>query len=233
MTIKHEFVSNIADSGADDLLKPSHWNADHYIMYPLVLGDIDNNITIEADGSIRLNGSGTAFDDMLGAITSIKVLGTGVSLNAEEQTIDFTPGANLGDYAWISYQLKHAWKKGSSIGPHIHWEQKSNAIPNFLIRYRWQANGQQKTTSWTDYKCTTTAFPYVSGVLNQICYGDALAPPAGYSMSDILQVRIYRDTTNASGIFSGADNYAGDASITSQDAHLELSQIGSRSEYVY
>lgn len=192
---------------------------------------MEKGFTSEFHNSFRGSNRETSWDDLIGAITSIQVQGTGVSLNAAEQTIEFTTGANLLDYAWISYQVKHSWKNGSVCGPHVHWEQTNNATPNILIRYRWQRNGQAKTTAWTDYKCNTNAFTYSSGTLNQISFGTGVTPPSGYSISDILQIRIFRDNANASGVFTGADAYTGVFSITSGDTHLELDSDGSRQEY--
>lgn len=190
-----------------------------------------NATIVEADGTVKFIGDATVWGDLLGAITAIKVLGSGVSINDAEETIDFTTGASLSDYAWVSYQLTHAWKLGSDIYPHIHWEQTSNAVPNFLIRFRWQKGGNAKTTTWTDYVCNTPAYTYVSGTLNQICYGAAITPPAGYQLSDIIQTRIYRDNSNASTAFAGADGYTGTVSITGADIHVEKDTVDSRTQY--
>lgn len=190
-----------------------------------------NATVIEADGTLTFKGTATVFDDLIGDISSLQTTGSGVSLNGTEQTMEFTTGANLSDYAWINAQVSHKWKAGSDVFPHIHFEQTSNAVPNFLIRYRWQKEGGTKTTAWTDYKCNTLSFTYVSGTLNQIAYGAAVTPPAGYSVSDIIQYRIFRDNSNASGVFTGADTYSGVASITSTDIHYEIDTVGSRSAY--
>lgn len=187
--------------------------------------EIDNN------GNMQFIGGATVFDDLLGDITQIKTLGTGVSSNNTENTLDYTAAAVTTDYAYINYQVSHQWKAGSGIYPHIHWEQNQNATPNWLIQYRWQANGQAKTTAWTNYKCTTNAYTYVSGTLNQVSYGAVVTPPAGYSLSDIIQFRIIRDTANTSTLFAGADAYTGVASITGADIHLERDTVGSKTEY--
>lgn len=191
-----------------------------------------NNSTFEADGSLLFNGTATVYDDLLGDITQVTSVGTGVSLNTTESTLDYTAVANLNDYVIVTYQLSHKWKLGTTIFPHIHWQQTSNAKPNWLIQYRWQKNGQAKTTAWTNFRCNiNNAFTYVSGTLNQISYDTGIVPPAGYSLSDIIQFRVIRDTANASTVFAGADPYTGVASITGIDIHFEQDTIGSRTEY--
>jgi hypothetical protein len=171
------------------------------------------------------------FDDLLGDITQVKTSGPGVSLDTTESTIDFTTASNLSDYVLVNYQLSHKWKAGSDIYPHIHWKQNSNTTPNFLIQYRWQRNSQAWTTAWTNLKCNTSVFTYVSGSLNQIADSATITPPSGYSLSDIIQFRILRDNSNTSTLFTGADAYTGDAEITGVDIHFEQDTLGSRSEY--
>jgi hypothetical protein len=199
----------------------------------LRMGSGNTNYTqFEDDGTMVAVGDATCYDDLIGAITAVQVLGTGVSLNATEQSMDFTAAAAYStDYGWFSFQMKHAWAAGTTIHPHLHWEQASANVPNWLMEYRWQINGGTKVTAWTKYKTNTPAFTYVSGTLNQICSGGAITPPVGYSLSDILQFRLYRDTSNASGQFTGADPYSGTVKVTSVDIHIQIDMLGSHTEY--
>jgi len=191
-----------------------------------------NGLTVESDGTIKFDGTATVFDDMFADITKVKVQGTGLTSNEAELTIDFSVAAQLDDYAIVVYQMSHKWKGGSPINPHFHWVQASNSVPNFLIQYRWQKNGQSKTTAWTNHKCNTSnAFIYSSGSLNQITFGADIISPANYGISDVIQVRILRDTQNASGVFTGLDPYSGTVAISSVDFHFEIDTEGSRTEY--
>jgi len=127
--------------------------------------------------------------------------------------------------------MGHNWKIGTTIYPHIHFEQDNNAIPNFLIRYRWQMNGEAKTTAWTDYPLTTTAFTYTSGTLNQIVHSGGLTPPVGANLSDTIEFQIFRDNANNSGAFAGSDPYSGAVDLTFIDIHYEQDTLGSDSEF--
>lgn len=197
------------------------------------IGTDTDYVEFATDGSMEMVGSATVFEDLSSSTSGLIVSGVGVSVNGAESRIDYLASANTSDYSWTGYQMRHAWKPGSTLNPHIHWEQAANNIPNWLIQYRWQTNGDAKTTSWTNYKCNTPVFTYVSGTLNQICHGAGLTPPGGYGLSDILQVRIIRDTGNTSTLFTGADPYSGTVGITSSDCHMELSRTGSRTEYAF
>lgn len=198
----------------------------------LTIGSEASNIEFNANGEPIARGDGTFWDDMQGSLSSVKTIGPGVTLNDAEQTIEFSTLANLSDFAWISHQLPHKWRLGSSLNIHIHWEQTSAAKPNWLARYRWQTNGAPKTTIWQDLILDQAVFPYTNGTLKQISHGIPIAPPAGYGMSDILQVSLFRDNANTSTLFAGVDTYAGIASVVSEDVHIEIDTNGSRSEFV-
>jgi hypothetical protein len=194
--------------------------------------DTTNFTKFEADGTMVMNGTATVFDDLTGDITRTQTGGTRVSILNAENAIVFTDSAITTDYAIFSYQMSHKWKAGSVIFPHIHYEQTTANVPNWLIQYRWQRQGTTKTTSWSNYKTNTSAFTYTSGTLNQIGYGAGITPPTGYSMSDIVQIRLIRDTNNSTGVFAGADPVTGSVSVTAADIHLEYDSLGSRTEYV-
>lgn len=195
-------------------------------------GGASDYTQFEADGTMVAHGDATTWRDELGDITRIQVSGIGISVDGAENTMDFSTTANLSDYVYANYQINHDWKSGTAANIHIHFLQTNNAVPNFLIEHRWQKNGAAKTTAWTRAICTTLAFTYTAGTLNQIAYlSGGIAAPVGYGISDILQIRIYRDNANTSGLFPGADAYTGDAEVTSADIHLECDTLGSRSEY--
>ncbi len=199
---------------------------------PAQLGGAANYLEILADGTIRLVGDATVWDDITPGIAAARTSGPGVSVNLDEMTLDFVTTANLSDYAVLPFQLLHKVKAGSAVYPHVHWWQAQDHTPNWLMQYRWQRNGQAKTTAWTNYKCNTNAFTYVSGTLNQLSYGAAIAAPADYGISDILQIRLLRDSANASTLFAGADPYTATVAATSFDPHVEIDSLGSASEYV-
>ena len=198
----------------------------------LRFGSQSSYTEFEDDGTMVASGSATTWDDMNGSALQLKVLGTGLSISNTENTLDFTTAADLADYAFDNYQVRHTWRIGSMIRPHIHWQQVQNNIPNFLFQYRWQTNGGSKTTAWTNLKCNTTAFTYTSGTLNQISTTTGITPPAGAGLSDVIQLRVLRDNANASGVFTGADPYTVTASILFVDIHIESDTLGSRQEYI-
>lgn len=189
---------------------------------------------IEADGTIISKGEATCWRDELESL--IKAASNNpasrLAYDFVEGTLDYKTNATTADYATMNIQINHDWKAGSSVEPHIHWFQSQDNIPNWLLEYRWQINCEAKTTAWTRVPWAANACEYVSGEIIQITSFGLIAPPVGYSTSDILQLRFIRDTNNASGLFAGADPYTVDAKGLSADVHIEVDMFGSRQRYI-
>ena len=176
--------------------------------------------------------SSRAWRDELSDAISLQQVGPGVSRNTTDGTVEFTTAANLSDYIYVNVQLNHDRAFTSNIFPHIHYFQDQNAVPNFLLQYRWQINGAAKVTAWTNLIAQTLAFTYVSGTIHQIAATvSGIASPTGSTVSDIVQFRIYRDNANNSAAFAGADAYTGTVGLLAFDVHLELDANGSMAQY--
>lgn len=192
-----------------------------------------NYADFDTDGTLVFYGDSTAFRDEFGPLIGAKLESPSSKIvtNAAEGTITFKDSANLSDYVSMPVQINHDAKAQSDVYPHIHWWQASANIPNWLIQYRWQQNGAAKVTSWTSVKYASHAFTYSSGTLNQITAFGALSPPASTGVSAVLQLRLLRDTGNASTLFTGADPLTGDVDAMFYDVHIEVDMLGSHEQY--
>lgn len=194
------------------------------------------------NGTIRYHGNARPWRDELGDILQIQKQGAGITANVTECTVDFDYNAayhatpTSADMLYKNVQLNHDKDLSVMVYPHIHWFQAKNYAPNFMYGYRWQINAGAKTTAWTLIKANNLAFSYVSGTIHQICYSAGIAVPVGSNLSDILQIRIYRDTGNVSGLFAGACPYntGGNASaqLMSFDTHFMIDSHGSDEELI-
>jgi hypothetical protein len=194
-----------------------------------------NYTEIEADGTIKFHGNATVFrDEMNDLITKLKNNPSDKLVNnLEEASVTYKNNATTADYAVMSIQLNHDRKNGAAVYPHLHWWQSSVNMPNWLLQYRWQRNGQAKVTDWTYLKWTENAAAWVSGTLNQITRFGSITPPSGDNVSDILQIRLIRDVADASGEFgSTAETSPIDQDAVSLDVHIEVDTVGSRQEYI-
>lgn len=186
------------------------------------IGDPTNYAKFEADGTLVLKGDATGWEDVGKEAVNLRQVGTGVSINSTESTVEFNTISNLSDYMFVNVQLNHSWEVGSVIYPHLHTESTSTLVPNWLFQYRWQIRGGNKVTTWTNLACNTALFT-LDGVVNQQVIAPAgITPPVGAGISDIIQFRILRDNANNSGVFSGADPLNAVASIVSFDVHIKI-----------
>lgn len=191
---------------------------------------INTNFAIETDGTLRVDGNATTWDDLRVTLDKgadaarLKDVGIGgIQIWHFEE--------NRDDAMSFTVQLPHTWKEGSRIYPHIHWMPKSAASGNVEWQFEY---------SWANYNSSTPeAFPSVSTLTSIGSTGStSLAhritsfddtgggiDGTGKKISSILICRIRRDAGNVN------DTYAGDVGALYFDIHIEINTMGSRSEF--
>lgn len=199
-------------------------------------GDVvgGNYTEFESDGSMTAVGDATCYLDEFSQLIGqrLESPSSRIIQSASEGAVYFKDTTVLGtDYIGMTIQFNHDWDY-SAIYPHLHWWQASANVPNWILQYRWQVNGSAKSTSWTNVAVASHAFTYSSGTLNQISAFGSIDAPSGAGVSTMLQMRITRDTTNASGLFAGADPLTGDVYGVFFDVHKQVNRLGSRQQYV-
>ena len=203
------------------------------------IGDITGGdyTHIQTDGTIRAYGAATCYRDELQSVTAAQLTSPAGDFqqNIPEASVTAEATARYPtDYLTTNWQLNHDWALGTSLHPHIHWWQTSTNMPNWLLAYRWQVNGSAKTTAWTLLPWMSNASTWSAGTLNQITGFGAIVPPVGYGqVSDIIQIRLYRDVTNVSTLFTGAgETLPIDQDVVNLDVHIEVDMLGSAQEYI-
>jgi hypothetical protein len=182
---------------------------------------------------IRMTGNGCPWRDEFGSLVGAQKKGARITNDLDEGTVKFTDACQIADdWVLINTQLNHDFDMTTAISPHLHWFQASANVPNWLIEYRWQKQGSAKTTAWTKVKYSGHKATYTAGTINQITEFTDISVPVGVAMSDIVQVRLQRDTDNDSGEFGGADPLVGDAIAVFFDIHIKINSHGSQQEYV-
>lgn len=208
----------------------------------LKIGGASNYTNFDTTGHQTMVGNARPWRDQLTDALQLQQNGAGVARNITEGTVEFAANATYNatftsaDALYCNVQLNHDRDLTATLYPHIHWFQEKNYNPNWLLEYRWQTNGGTKVTSWTKLLCNTPAFTYVSGSIHQIHYSAAISVPSGSAISDIVQFRIFRDTTNASTLFAGTCPYntGGNAvcGMLAFDPHFQINSLGSDDQYV-
>jgi len=132
-------------------------------------------------------------------------------------------------------QMPHEWLEGSDIETHMHWIQQGSAQPNWLLGYRIIKKGEQigVQTDFSNYTLIPVdgnVFNYASGEIHQIS-DFATIDMTGTTISDCLQIAMWRDTTNASGEFTGSDPSSITELVLEFDIHYKIDSLGSRNEF--
>lgn len=200
--------------------------------------DAGNYTNVETDGTLQAFGNATCFRDELQSITGAQIdspAGDFQRINAEGNVLAKISARYPTDYIWGSWQLNHDWVLGTTVEAHLHWEQTTANTPNWLFAYRWQRQGKEKTTAWSLMPWTVNAFAWdvAYTTLDQITSFGEITPPAGYGqVSDIIQIRLYRDYTNVSTLFTGGDPVNAGQAFVNIDGHINVDMLGSHQRYI-
>jgi len=199
-------------------------------------GDSSNYSEVRTDGTQRLVGDATCWQDMVGDLFGkalASVLGK-VDFDYDENALKFQSGGSItttNDRVGSNLQINHNFKVGSSITfrPHVHWFQNvaTGAVTPFVLtmRYRLQRNGQTKATAWTTVTCDVGAG------------GDDIFDFTGESDGDYNQLSRFPDIVidcNVSDTIqfqmARTDSESGDMLVYFMDMHGEVDSFGSDEE---
>ena len=139
----------------------------------------------------------------------------------------------------IPIQARHAQEYGAGAvaRPHFHWIQEQAAIPNFLFAYKLTNYGTAitKETDFSNYtlaKWSVHAFTYPgSGAFAQLTTFPEV-DLSSMTLSASLDIVLFRDSANTSGLFAGVDPVAAGVIVKYNDSHVKFNSAGSRQEYI-
>ena len=202
-------------------------------------GDVSNGnyFEVELDGTDVRHGDATVWDEASQSFVgqNIFIVAGRVDYNFTELTLDFAANARYPEEpVGIVIQALHARKTNSDTRPHIHWMQNSDANPNILVEYR-MYNTNDVPPAWTLKALTASDNLFSFGGIGAQQITNLNLPVGhgvGFGLSFTFDVKIYRDSANTSGLFAGADTYAGAWNAKYYDIHFEKDMGGSRQEFV-
>lgn len=196
---------------------------------------INENLTIEADGTIRMDNEATVWDDIM-------VPGFSAAKNDNPPTFGTFLGGILINYftnatnasnenqVYFTIQFPHSWK-GTAIFPHIHWSPRSDPGGDMTVRwgleYTW---AEYNPTAPNTFPGPTTIYvdaPISAGSENKhlIASFGEITPSANQDgISSMMVCRLFRNSSN--------DTYTGDAGFLQFDIHYEKDTDGSREEFI-
>jgi hypothetical protein len=131
------------------------------------------------------------------------------------------------DSVYLIAQIPHAWREGTTLLPHVHWQKTTSAAGGvyWQLSYRWASIGQ----ALEDAVVIGSATPSVSdGNTANVHALTRLGniPAAEKHISDMLLMTLSRVHDNA------ADNYGASARLIEFDIHYQVNSPGSRQEFI-
>jgi hypothetical protein len=188
----------------------------------LTVGGDTHYAEFATDGTLTLNGDATYWDDLSFPLTQGKQGNTTKPDYSYTELGYLFPQNDADEILYLSVQLPHRWKIGSTIYPHIHWHQSADQNVTWKIDYRWFNIGESVPGVWSTYTMDGLVIAYTSGNVHQISRNVLGIDGTGKTLSSCLQIKLYRD-----------DNvYTGDALATMFDIHIECDALGSSQEFV-
>lgn len=201
---------------------------------PLNVGFPPNYAYFLTDGTFRVTGSATAWEDLRvdGLNTRAGVVAptdeTGFRGNSAFQVRNFVH--NQADEVQFDVQFPHTWNVGSTVSPHVHfspWITGTASVQavRFILDYYWGNIDEVFPTGSSTFVMEYTwtgSFQWKHLIAEHV--GTDLSG-AGKNFSSIMKCRLYRDNTIT-------NNLAGKATLLYFDIHYEVDSMGSSQEYV-
>lgn len=171
------------------------------------------------------------WDDMVMPATASRLVGARIQFDSINHGFNFNNNARWNnEYVIWMTQMSHSYREGTDLEIHIHWDQAVNFLPNFCVEYRFVNIGAAFPALAGPVALTNNRAAFVANV-HQVTDGVTVAG-AALTLSHMIEVRLYRDTANASGLFAGADPYAPDVTVKELDIHYRRDSFGSWQEYL-
>ena len=196
-------------------------------------GGTSDYTNFEADGTMRMYGKATVYDDIrvplftrtTAGYTSPTFTG-GFAGNAGLWVYEFG-GGTIANSLFAEVQMPHSWA-GDTIWPHFHWSPTTTGDGNVIwnVEYTMVEIGGTFNNSTTHGTLSTaaTAAGGTAWVHKITGTSSPIVPTTSQDgLSTVLVIRIYRNPT-------GSDTYADDAALVSFDIHFKINKIGSRGE---
>lgn len=132
------------------------------------------------------------------------------------------PQNNATEIIYITVQMPHCWKEGTTVYPHLHFRQTSSSKPVFKYAYSWTNIGAAISAFSAAQTLDAASVTYTSGSIHQIHYDNGGISGTGKTISSILNIKLYRE-----------DNVVtGDVLAYQFDIHYLKDSHGSRQEYI-
>jgi hypothetical protein len=172
---------------------------------------INTNFAVEADGTIRMDGNASTWDDIIVPLT-LSRQGASSKPDFDVTNVGLTFIEDPTEIVYIIVQMPHSYKIGTTIYPHIHWQQTASNLPAWTLQYKWFNNGETIPATFTTITLDpdpdkADVFVYTSGNMAQISAFTPISGAAGIGsgglsnqlkdISSMLLIKLYRNNTDS------------------------------------
>lgn len=192
---------------------------------PRIFGTATDNLTIEADGTIKNNGNGTCWKDIdidLSAQTSGGSVPALIAVNGDPyiQARAYAGTGATVEQLGGSKELAHEMLFGTDIIPHIHWAPTTADAGNVKWQLRYMLVNRAGTYSGGATISVTDAAPGVAwkGLRSSF----PAISTAGILAGSRIMFTLFRDPADA------ADTYAHDVIAPNFGVHVQVDMLGTR-----
>jgi hypothetical protein len=205
---------------------------------------VNNNFVVESDGTMRLDGAATVFDDVMIYPDATSRGGSnpptwgGAGANAFKRNAGSTSqgvflwmfSASSEQEVYFTIQIPHGYKVGSDIFPHVHWTTATGTPSgtNVVWGLEYTASAIGGNFPVTNTLTSNSIIPVIgspSGTGQHLITSLGAISGTGLGISTVLVCRLFRATSNVS------DTFANEVGLLGIDFHIEKDTEGSRSEF--
>jgi hypothetical protein len=206
---------------------------------------INNNLAVEADGTLRMDGSATVWDDVMVFPDATNRGNSNAPVWGGTGELFFkrnVAGTSQGVFLWMfsatieqelyfTVQIPHSYKVGTSLYPHVHWTTKTGTPSGTDVVWGLEYSavaigGSFPNTSILTANSVISAVGTPTGTGQHLITSLGAISGTGFGISTILVCRVYRVATDVN------DTFANEAGILGIDFHYEMDTQGSRTEFV-
>lgn len=200
---------------------------------------INTNLAVEADGTVRMDGNATVWEDLMVYPDATTRGGSKAPLwtkfadngSGSQGVFLWEFSASEEQEVYFTIQIPHSYKVGTTLYPHVHWTTFTGTPTGtnvvWGLEYTVKAiGGVFGTTSLITANSVISAIGTPSGAKQHLITALPTIPGTDFGISTILVCRLYRAAT------SGSDTFASSTGLLGFDIHYEKDTDGSRQEFI-
>lgn len=203
---------------------------------------INSNLVVESDGTLRMDGNATVWDDLMVYPDATSKGGSKAPVWGGSSGAFKKNGSSQGVFIWMFHktteqevyftvQLPHSYKVGTALYPHVHWTTaigtptRTNVV--WGLEYSVIAiGGSFPNTSTLTGNSVISPIATISGIGQHLITSLGSISGTNLGISTVIACRLYRDATNS------IDAFDEEVGLLGFDIHYEKDTQGSREEFV-